>query len=309
MWSIAASFARAQQPRIPLIGIPTTGVNPRSAPFYLAFEQRLRELGWVDGQSVKLLYSPKPDDPSVVVAEMMHQRVDVILVTGDEALLKAASMATRTIPIVMLALNFDPVEKKYVASLAHPNENITGVSGRNLEVGAKQLELLKAALPHAVRIGVLWDAVAADQLRAIETAATQLRVELERVEARPPYDFERAFKTLREGQADAVLVVGSPIMYRERARIAQLGLRYHVPLVNGKAGCIAGDLIGFGFDLDELYRQTAEYVDKILRGARPADLPVAQPTKFELVINLKTANALGLTIPQDLRLRADEVIE
>jgi putative ABC transport system substrate-binding protein len=209
----------------------------------------------------------------------------------------------------MLALNFDPVEKEYVESLAHPNKNITGVSGRNLEIGAKQLELLKAALPHAVRIGVLWDAVAGDQLRAIETAATQLRVELERVEARPPYDFERAFKTLRERRADAVLVVGSPIMYRERARIAQLDLRYHVPLVNGKAGCFAGDLIGFGFDLDELFRQTAEYVDKILRGARPADLPVAQPTKFELVINLKTANALGLTIPQDLRLRADEVIE
>jgi putative ABC transport system substrate-binding protein len=308
--AIAASPpVRAQQPRIPSIGIPSTGVNPRSAPFYLAFEQRLRELGWIDGQSVRLLFSPTQDEPSGLVAEMVQQRVDVILVTGAESLLKAASKATRTIPIVMLALNFDPVEKGYVASLAHPGANITGISARNLEIGAKQLELLKEALPRVVRIGVLWDAVAADQVPAIENAATQLQVELERAEVRPPYGFERAFEMLRERRAEAVLVVGSPISYRERTRIAQLALRHNMPSIDGKAGGIAGDLIGFGFDLDELYRQTAEYVDKVLRGGKPADLPVAQPTKFELVINLKTAKALGLTIPQSLLVRADEVIQ
>jgi len=308
--AIAASPpVRAQQPRIPSIGIPNSGIISRSMPIYMAFEQRLRELGWVDGRSVRLLYSTYPDEPSALVAEMVHQGVDVIFVTGREVLLKAASKATQTIPIVMLALNFDPVERGYVASLARPGGNITGISGRNLEVGAKQLELLKEALPRVVRIGVLWDAAAADQLPAIENAAARLRVELERVEVRLPYDFERAFEMLRERRAECVLVVGSPINYRERARIAQLALQHQMPSIDGKAGAVAGDFIGFGFDLDELFRQTAEYVDKILRGAKPADLPVAQPTKFELVINLKTAKSLGVTIPQSLLVRADEVIQ
>jgi putative ABC transport system substrate-binding protein len=305
-------LAFAQQPQnVFRVGIPTSGINPRSASFMRAFEQRLHELGWVEGANLAIEYreARSPEEVPVLVAELVRKKVDLLFASGTDHIMAAAVEATRSIPIVMIALNYDPVERGYIKSLAHPGSNVTGVFARNPEVGAKQLELLKQAFPNATRVGVLWDIFSSEQLPSIKTTAARLRVELESVEVRPPYDFEVAFSRLRDRQVSAILVVGSPVSYRERERIAQLAIRERLPVVGGPSGAQAGNLISFGFDLNEVFRRAADYVDRILKGASPADLPVEQPTRFELIINLKTAKALGLTIPQDLRLRADEVIE
>ena len=245
----------------------------------------------------------------MLVAELVREKVDLHFASGTDLTMNAAVEATHSIPIVMIALNYDPVERGYIKSLAHPGSNVTGVFARNPEVGAKQLELLKQAFRNATRVGVLWDIFSAEQLPSIKTTGARLHVELEGIEMHPPYDFEVAFSRLRDRRVSAVLVVGSPVSYRERERIAQLAINHGLPMVGGPSGAEGGNLISFGFNLNELFRRAAAYVDKILKGAKPADLPVEQPTKFELVINLKTARALGLTIPKDLLLRADEVIQ
>ena len=222
--------------------------------------------------------------------------------------MKAASRATRTIPIVMVALNYDPIALGYVESLARPSGNITGLFFRLLEVTAKQLELLREALPEGAPIAVLWEAAAADQMRSATAAAAVLRVNLQPVEVREPYDFEAAFTALTRRRAAGVLVVGGPVFFRERGRIADLALKHRLPSMSS-AFPDPRYMMGYGPDLSEALRRAADYVDKILKGATPAVLPVEQPTKFELVINLKTAKALGVTIPPSLLTRADQVIE
>jgi putative tryptophan/tyrosine transport system substrate-binding protein len=307
----SSTAAWSQSTRMPRIGIPGSGVNTRSAPFFVAFEERLRELGWIDGQTMSIDYraTKSAEDVPSLVAAMVRDKVDLIVASGTDPSIRAAARASQTIPIVMVALNYDPVERGYIASLAHPGGNITGVFARNPEIGAKQLELLNHAVPNATRIGILWDEFAAHQLPALSEAATRLGIGLERIELRPPYDFERAFAALRERQVGAVLIVGSPVSYRERERIARLAVQYHIPAAGGTSSAEAGALMGFGFDLNDVFRRAAGYVDKILRGAKPADLPVDQPDKFELVINLKTAKAIGVAIPRSLLLRADKVIQ
>ncbi len=304
--------AEAQQAeRVYRIGVVSMGINPRSASFYQAFEQRLREDGWVDGKNLVIDFQGATGSRNVAViaADLVRRNADVMLAGGPEESLTAARQATTTIPIVMVALNYDPVEKGYVASLAHPGGNVTGVFSRNLEQGAKQLELLTEMLPGVRVVGVLWETFAMDQVSAIEARAPQLNVRLVKVEVRSPYDYERVFLTLRQRRVGAVLIVGSPIFFRDRARIAELAVKYRLPaggLVSGPEG---GLLLGFGVNPSVPFRRAADYIDKILKGAKPGDLPVEQPTKFELVINLKTAKALGLTIPQSLLQRADQVIE
>jgi len=308
----APVLAAAQQPKkVFRVGIASSGINPRSTSFMRAFEQRLRELGWVEGQNLAIEYreGQSPEETPVLVAELVREKVDLLFSSGTDLNMKATVEATRSIPIVMVALNYDPVERGYIKSLAHPGSNVTGVFARNLEVGAKQLELLKQAFPNATRVGVLWDIFSAEQLPSIKTAAARLRVEVESVEVRPPYDLEVAFSRLRDRRVSAVLAVGSPVSYRDRVRIAQLAINHGLPMVGGPSGAEGGNLISFGFDLNELYRSAADYVDRILKGAKPADLAVEQPTKFQLIINLKTAKALGVTIPQSLLLRADQIIE
>ncbi|MEO8302959.1 MAG: ABC transporter substrate-binding protein [Betaproteobacteria bacterium] len=293
------------------IGIISAGNNPRTAPFYVAFEQRLHELGWTDGGNLMVDFSVgETREPLAdAAARFVGRSVDLILAVGPEAGVKAASGATKTIPIVIVALNYDPVEKGYVEGLARPGRNITGVFFRNPEVGAKQLELLHEAIPSAARVGVLWTNFSSDQLPPIEAAASRLRLQLEKVELASPYDIDRTFATLKARRVDAVLAVGDPVIYRERVRIADAALLRRLPVVGGLAYSDVGILIGFGPDLNNALRKGAEYVDKILRGAKPADLPIDQPTKFGLSINLKTAKALGLAIPQSLLLRADDVIQ
>ena len=293
------------------LGIISTGSNPRSAAFYAAFEERLRERGWIDGKNLTIDFEAgeSPEQLSAIATRMVRRGSDVLPAAGPEAELKAASEATHTIPIVIVALNYDPVEKGYVASLARPGRNVTGVSFRNPEVGPKQLELLHQAIPGANRVGVLWTTFSADQLSPLDTAASRLRVQLEKIELASPYDIDRTFVMLKAQRVDAVLALGDPVVYRERVRIAGLALERRLPVVGGLAGVQVGYLMGFGPDLNGALRSGAEYVDKILRGAKAADMPIEQPTKFELVINLKTAKALGITIPQPLLLRADEVIQ
>jgi putative ABC transport system substrate-binding protein len=302
-----AAFAE----KIYRIGIVSVGNNPRSAPFYVAFEQRLRELGWIDGNNLTIDFQTGETAPQVsqLVARLVERSPDVILIAGPELGLKAASEATRTIPVVVVALNYDPVVKGYVASLARPGRNITGVFFRNPEVGAKQLELLHEAVPGARRVGVLWTTFSADQVPPIEVAASRMYMQLVKVELASPYDIDRTFATLKARRVEAVLALGDPVVYRERARIAETALQVKLPIVGGLSYAEVGTLIGFGPDLNAALRSGAEYVDKILRGAKPADLPIDQPTKFSLIVNVKTARALGMTIPQSLLLRADEVIQ
>jgi putative ABC transport system substrate-binding protein len=291
------------------IGVLGAGVNPRSASFYVAFEQRLRELGYVEGQNITIDFrrSSAGQDMSEVAADLVERNLDVLVVSGPEAPLKAVSRATKKIPIVVVALNYDPVALGYVASLAKPGGNITGLFSRTPELTAKQLELLREALPRATTIAVLWEANAADEVRVAEVAASSLGVKLQKVEVRPPYDLETAFARAKRGGSAGILIVGSPIFFREQARIAALALKYGLPSM----GTInySGLTIAYGSSLSDTFRRAAEYVDKILKGAKPGDLPVEQPTKFELVVNLKVAKALGLTIPHSFLLRADEVIQ
>jgi putative tryptophan/tyrosine transport system substrate-binding protein len=208
----------------------------------------------------------------------------------------------------MVALNYDPIALGYIASLARPGGNITGVFFRLPEITAKQLELFRNALPRGAPVTVLWEPAAADQMRSAIAAGTTLGMSLQSVEVRPPYDFDVAFAQMIRSRAAGVLVVGGPLFFRERGRIAALALKHRLPSMSS----VFPDLrytMGYGPSLSEALRRAADYADRILKGAKPADLPVEQPTKFEVVINLKTAKAIGLTIPPSLLGRADEVIQ
>lgn len=295
--------------RIHRLGI--VAINPRSAPFIQAFEARLRQLGWADGKNLAIVFrSPRrPQDAAAIAIDLVRQNMDVIVAGGPEPNLKAATEATRTIPIVMVALNYDPIAKGYAASVARPGGNVTGVWSLSQEQGPKQLELLTEMLPKVTRVGVLWEAFSRDQLALIDAAAPRLSVQIVKVEVLPPYDLDRAFVTLKQRRVGAVLAVGSPIFFRERATLAKIALAHRLPAGGSLSYLDSGFLLGFGVDTNVPYRRAADYVDRILRGAQPADLPIEQPTTYELAINLKTAKTLGLTIPPSVLLRADRVIE
>jgi len=303
--------AGAQEARKARVGVLSAGANPRSASFYVAFEQRLRELGYIEGQSLSVDFRAPSggEDISQIADALVRHRPDVLLVTGPEVSIKAASRATRTIPIVMVAINYDPIARGYVQSLARPGGNITGLVTRAVDAGPKQLELLREALPPAAIVAVLWDAqVAADQVSAVEAAAPSLGVTLQKVEIRPPYDFGAAFAAVARTRAAGVLLLGSPVFFRERARLEDLALKHRLPAMS-PAHFDLRATFGYGPKLADMLRRAADYVDKIIKGSKPAELPVEQPTKFEFIINLKTARAIGLTIPPALLQRADQVIE
>jgi putative ABC transport system substrate-binding protein len=213
------------------------------------------------------------------------------------------------IPTVIVALNYDPVQKGYAESLARPGRNITGVYFRNPEVGAKQVELLHVALPGVSRVGLLWTKYSADQVQPVEMTAARLRVQIEKAELRAPQDVPRAFAVLKERQIGAVLALGDPVVYGARQLIADISAKENLPVVGQPSLAEAGAFLGFGPDLNAAMAAGAEYADKILRGAIPATLPIEQPTKFILIVNLKTARLLGIAAPQSLLLRADDVIQ
>jgi putative ABC transport system substrate-binding protein len=284
------------------------------SPAHLDFQQQLQELGYIEGQNLALEVRAAEGQFELLpglAAELVRLNVDVIVASGPEATLRAARGATDTIPIVMRALDYDPIALGYVAGLARPGGNITGVVHQQLELTAKQLELLKEALPTVTRVAVLWDDASADQRRAAEAAARPLGVQLQPLELRqPPYEFAGAFAAAAQGQAEALLVLNSPIFFMQSAQIVDLAARSHLPtMFSASASARAGGLMAYDVNRVEIGRRAATYVDKILKGAKPADLPVEQPTKFELVLNLKTAQALGITFPPTLLVLADEVIQ
>ncbi len=279
-----------------------------------AFRQRMRELGYVDGQNITFEpRSAQGDDNRLakLAAELVGLKVDLI-VTGGQAAAIAAKQATSIIPIVM-ATGSDPVAIGLVVSLRQPGGNLTGMTSINSELSAKRLEFLKNVAPRASRIAILWDEKdAGSRLIADETeaAAKTAGLTIHRVAVGRATDFEAAFDNIVRGRAGALVVVSTARLFAHRKRIAELALKHRLPTVVGlyeyvKAGCLAS----YGTDYPDLFRGAAVYVDKILKGAKPGDLPIEQPTKFELVINLKTAKALGLTIPPSLLARADQVIE
>jgi putative ABC transport system substrate-binding protein len=279
--------------------------------WWAAFRQGLRELGYVEGQSIRFearWAQGRPERLPGLAAELVGLRVDVIVTGGGEAA-RAARQATATIPIVM-ATGSDPVKLGIVESLARPGGNVTGVSSISSQLMAKRVELLRELLPKISRVAILWDETpnARMSVQELEAAARTLGIVIHTVGVRGANDFARAFS--EAGGDRAVIVVASSFMFTERKRIADLALKHRLPTALGAREYVeVGGLFSYAVSYPDQFRRAAPYVDRILRGARPADLPVEQPTTFELVINLKTAKALGLTIPQSLLQRANQVIE
>jgi putative tryptophan/tyrosine transport system substrate-binding protein len=287
--------------RVIKIGILSV-VNPRTTTFTEALIQRLRELGHVEGQNLVIKFRNAQGDVGrlpALAADLVRLNVDVILAVGPGATLQAARKATATIPIVIAAVDFDPIARGYIASLAKPGGNVTGVFLRQIELTSKRMQLLKEALPHVTRVAVFWDPISADQWIEAEKSASGVGLKLQGVELRdPPYHLADAFRRAGRGRSEALLVLMSPAFFPQRAQVAELGLKSQLPTICGLAQYAhVGALLSYGANLDDMFRQAALYVDKILKGSKPAELPVEQPTKYELVINLKTAKAIGVTIP------------
>ena len=313
---VAAPLAEAQQAaKVPRIGYLATSRGP-SPHLYEAFLQGLRDLGYVEGRNVVIEYRDaegKLDRLPALAAELVALKVDVIVATSTPHAL-AAKQATRTIPIVFTSVG-DPVGSGLVSSHARPGGNITGLASRTQELVSKCLEQLKQSVPGVKQVAVLWhpgsrgERAEQDTLKQAEVAARSLGVRLQFFEARGPEDFDRAFAEMGKVRADALIVLSSTMLFAERRRLVELAAKAKLPAVYPwREAADAGGLMSYGANIADLFRRAAAYVDRILKGAKPGDLPVQQPEKFEVVINLKTAKDLGLTIPPPVLARADEVI-
>ena len=277
---------------------------------------RLRELGYIEGQNIATEYryaEGKMKRASELAAELVRLKVDIILAAGGTGLIQAAKNATKTIPIVMTGGGSDPVEAGLVESLARPGGNVTGLTSLSRELGGKRLELLKEAVTKLVRVAALYDPANSNDIVEVKELlpadARALKLTIQPWEIRAVDDFEKVFAALNKQRPDGLYVTGSPLMGANRKRIADFAIKSRLPSVSSRAYVDAGGLMSYGADLADSYRRVAIYVDKILKGAKPGDLPVEQPTKFELVINLKTAKAIDVTIPQRVLGRADKVIK
>jgi ABC-type uncharacterized transport system substrate-binding protein len=313
--SAALLAAEAQQTgKVARIGFLSPASSTTAPHVVEAFRQGLRDLGYVEGQNIVVEYryaNGKAEALPDLAAELVSLEVDVIVASGTPGPL-AAKSATKTIPIVMASAG-DPVRTGLVASLARPGGNVTGLSTLTPDLGGKRLQLVKELLPGVARVAVLWNAAnpyTVLLVREIEAAARTLRVQIQSLEVRGPDDFQNVLPTAISGGAGALVVVDDPLTVSSRTLIVSFAAQHRLPAMYGfREFAEAGGLMAFGANLADLYRRAPVYVDKILKGAKPADLPVEQPAKFDLVINLKTAKALGLTIPPSLLARADQVIE
>ena len=311
--SFAAATATEAQPpaKRPRVGVLLLG-TPDTDPVLPSFRTGLRELGYVEGKDVVLEYrfaEGKPDRLPDLARDLVNAKPDMVFAFGGDVA-PFARAATSTIPIVMVVSN-DPVQAGLVASLARPGGNITGVTFVSSDLAAKRLQLLKEMSPAVARIGVLWNPDHVDpEYRETQAAGRTLGVEVHSLEVRQPADFERAFRTAATARVEAIVVVSSRLMSLNRQLIAELAARQRVPLVTGwGAWAQLGALFSYGPDLDVIVRHSATYVDKVLKGARPAEIPVQQPTKFDLIVNVKTAKTYGVTIPTGILARADKIIE
>jgi len=284
-------------------------------PAIVAFEDELRDRGWLEGRSILIerRYAEGHDEryPDLA-AELVRLKVDVIVPTGGPAALKAARDATKTIPIVMVASSRDPIGEGLIKAFSRPEGNITGLTTASAEITGKQLELLKEAVPRLSRVGMLWDATTGPfrVIKELDMAARSLGVEMLPLEVRERADFEPVISNATKARVGGLIMVGSPMLVANRSDIADLLTKHRLPAIAlWRSQADAGVLMAYGASITNIFRGAAIYVDKILKGANPADLPVEQPTKYDLVINMKTAKALGLAIPQSLLVRADEVIQ
>jgi len=310
-WPIAA---RAQQPgKLPTIGFLVAGTPSSHGPWVAGFVQRLRELGWIEGRTIAIEYGwaeGRSDRAAEIAAEFVRLKVDVIVTTGTAAIV-TLKQATSVIPIVFAAAG-DPVGTGLVASLARPGGNVTGLSLQATDLVSKRLELLREVVPGLRRLAILANVgspSAVLDMREVQATARTLGLEVLTLEIRRGEDIAPAFEALK-GRADAFYVCIDPLVGTHRIRINTLALATRLPTMHGSREFVeAGGLMSYGPNVADLFRRAGDYVDKILRGAKPGDLPVEQPTKFDLVINLTTAKALGLTLPETLLARADEVLE
>ena len=310
-------FAEAQQSgKIVRIGFLDGSTASGMAVLVDAFRQELRKLGWIEGKTITIEYrfgEQKNERLPELAADLVRLNVDLIVVTGGPPAL-AAKKATTSIPIVMASIN-DPVGAGLVVSLARPGGNATGLSSLSDELGTKRLEILKDAVPKLGRVGLLWPpgpSITQDrQLKELRLAAVALKLKLEEIETQlDAKSLESAFQIAKQKQVNAIMTTASPRFIVERKRIVELADQYRLPAIYPQKQYVdAGGLMSYGADSDDLYRRAAVYVDKILKGAKPADLPVQQATKFEFIINLKAAKQIGLTIPGRVLERANQVIK
>jgi putative tryptophan/tyrosine transport system substrate-binding protein len=314
---LAAPLAAGAQPagKVPRIGFLAVGSREGRAFLIGGFRQGLRERGYVEGQSIVIEYrfsEDRNDRLPGLAAELVALKVELILASGTPASF-AARDATSTIPIVMGGIAADPVETGLVASLARPGGNITGMTMMSPQLAGKRLELLKRTVPGLVRVAVFWNPpnpAYGPILRELEAAAPTLGLMLQRLEVRVPGDLKGAFETATRQRAGALIAPGHPLVANRPKIVADLALKYRLPtIMDIKEFVQVGGLLSLGLDLVDSYRRAASHVDKILKGAKPAELPMEQPTKFDLFVNLKTARALGLAIPQTVLVQATEVIE
>jgi len=287
---------------------------PLAAAIYQAFLDELQFHGFRNGENLVVDYRLLEQDLpalSAAAADLVRLNANVLLTDGTETALQAAISASQTLPIIMIATNFDPFAGGYVKSLARPGGNITGLFLRQTELAEKQTELLLEAVPGAVRLGVLWDSISAAQFAAAERRAKAFGRRINSIKlTNPPYDFTSAFRILANASAQMVLVLSSPYFTPSRVQIAELAIQYRLPtMFIFKTYVEAGGLLSYGADLVAMHRQAATHVAKILKGTKVADIPIEQPNRFELIVNLRTAKAIGIELPTSILLRADEVIE
>lgn len=309
----AAAQPAEKMPRVGYIS-PGSPSDPVRLRRFEIFQQGMRELGYVEGRNLSL--EPRwagnaYDRYHALAADLVRMKVDVIVTLGGAAT-QAAQQATRSIPIVMSIVT-DPLGSRLVSGLAHPGGNVTGTSMMAPDLVAKQLELLREVVPKVSHVALLWNSAnpgSAAQLREAESVARAMGLRLQTLEARDAREIDRAFAAMTRSQPGALAVLADAIFINQRRQIADLAVKSRLPAVYGMSDYAeVGGLIIYGVNLPAMHRRAATFVDKILKGAKPADLPVEQPTAFELVVNLKTAKALGLTIPSSVLLRADQVLE
>jgi ABC-type uncharacterized transport system substrate-binding protein len=308
-WPIAANAQ--QTARVLRVGL--VGMQPRDAPIYVAFRKRMAELGYREDRyfTFEYIQTPGIDAYEASFRELAARKPDIIMAAGNEPALRAARAAAGTLPIVFLAIDFDPIERGYVASLVRPGGNVTGIFVHPLELAAKRIELLREALPRARHLGLIGDAASRDQVEAAAAAAALLGFEPRRIEliGQPP-DYAAAFAQMADAPGEPIAIPAGPIFLRDRATIGRMLLERRIPSISAFQEIVeAGAVMSYGIDLGGLFRDVAGVVDQIAKGANPAELPIVQSSRFYLAVNLKSAAALGLTLPLALTARADEVIE